>query len=189
MESSKRNNFSCIAQFIRSRIKEIVDRETYHAIIADEVTDKYTNKEVVLVCLRYVNYLNEKPKVEETFFNLFHIHGRTTGNNIAQNIIDFLTPNGIDIHGCRAQAYDGASAMSSNVRGGSAIIKEHEAKAEYTHCKNHVINLAVAYTCQHRIFQNMMDTFSSTSDFYHNSPKKDAILRVVRDLPLQKPEH
>ena len=164
---------SCIAQFIRNRIKEIIARENYYAFIADGVTDRYANKEVLLVCLRYVNYLNGKPKIEEAFFDSVHIQGLTTGHNIAKHIIDVLSTNGIDIHGCRAQAYDGASAMSSNVRGASAVIKEHETKAEYTHCRNHVINLAVAYACKNRIFQNMMDTITSTSDFYRNSPKRN----------------
>ena len=164
---------SCIAQFIRNRIKEIIARENYYAFIADGVTDRYANKEVLLVCLRYVNYLNGKPKIEEAFFDSVHIQGLTTGHNIAKHIIDVLSTNGIDIHGCRAQAYDGASAMSSNVRGASAVIKEHKAKAEYTHCRNHVINLAVAYACKNRIFQNMMDTITSTSDFYRNSPKRN----------------
>ena len=62
---------SCIAQFIRNRIKEIIARENYYAFIADGVTDRYANKEVLLVCLRYVNYLNGKPKIEEAFFIQF----------------------------------------------------------------------------------------------------------------------
>ena len=89
---------SWIAPFIRSRIKEIIDRETYYAITADKVTDKYANK-VILVCLHYLNYLHEKPKVKKIFFNSVHIHDRTTGNNTAQHIT-VLTANVININGC-----------------------------------------------------------------------------------------
>ena len=39
---------SCSAEFVRDRIKEHISKSTYYAIIADEVTERYSNKEVLL---------------------------------------------------------------------------------------------------------------------------------------------
>ena len=44
----------CLSEFVQSKIKdEIPD---YYAIIADEVTDRFSNKEILLLCLRYVRF-------------------------------------------------------------------------------------------------------------------------------------
>ena len=51
-----------------------------------------------------------------------YISGRPTGENIGQHILYLLDSHGIMIEDCRGQAYDGASAMSSAVKGASAVI-------------------------------------------------------------------
>ena len=50
-------------------------------MIADEVTDRYVNKEILLLCLRYVNLLQDKPTIQETFLDSVHVQGRSTGDN------------------------------------------------------------------------------------------------------------
>ena len=44
---------ACIAKLVRMKIKDIVEKMKYFSIIADEVTDRYSNKEILLLCLRY----------------------------------------------------------------------------------------------------------------------------------------
>ena len=39
----------------------------YYAIIADEVTDRHANVEIILVCLRYLDFINNKFVIKETF--------------------------------------------------------------------------------------------------------------------------
>ena len=92
-----------------------------NAINADEVTDQFSNKEILLLCLRYVTYQNGLPVIHEAFFNSLHINGRPTGPNIGKKILFLLEKNKIDIEKSRAQAYDGASAMSSNSSEGAVI--------------------------------------------------------------------
>ena len=41
---------ACLVEFIRKKIKE--DISEYYAIIAEEVTDRFSNKEILLLCLR-----------------------------------------------------------------------------------------------------------------------------------------
>ena len=50
----------CLSEFVLSKIKdEIPD---YYSIIADEATDRFSNKEILLLCLRYLRFrANEKP--------------------------------------------------------------------------------------------------------------------------------
>jgi hypothetical protein len=84
-----------------------------------------------------------------------HIKWRATGNNLGQHIIDILAAYHIKVENCRAQCYDGASAMSSDVRGACAKIQEQQPKAQYTHCRNHIINLAIVHA---RVIRKMIDT-------------------------------
>ena len=50
----------CFSEFVRSKIKDGIP--DYYAIIADEGTDRFSNKEILLFCLRYVRFcVNEKP--------------------------------------------------------------------------------------------------------------------------------
>ena len=57
----------CLATFVRSNLK--AEMSDYFAVIDDEVTDQFSDSEVILLCLRYVTFHNEKPKICETFFD------------------------------------------------------------------------------------------------------------------------
>ena len=59
-----------------------------------------------------------------------------------------LQRNGIDLSKCRTQAYDGASSMSSKASGAVSVVKKEQPLAEYTHCRNHILNLAISYACK-----------------------------------------
>ena len=89
----KNNNndiIACLAEFIRKRIK--VEMSEYHAIITDEVTDQFSNKEILLLCSRYLTFQNGLPIIHETFgLPIIHgtidslpINGRPTGGIIGE---------------------------------------------------------------------------------------------------------
>ena len=102
------------------RIKE--DILEYYAIIADEVTNGFSNKEILLLRLRYVTFQNGLSTIHETFFDSLHINGRPTRQTIGKSILSLLERNDIDIEKCRAQAYNGASAMNGNSSGAAFVI-------------------------------------------------------------------
>ena len=57
------------------KTKDIVEKTKYFSVIADEVTDRYSNKEILLLCLKYLN-IDHKigvPVIEETFLDSNHI--------------------------------------------------------------------------------------------------------------------
>ena len=43
------------ALLIKRQIKDMIHSEQFYAVIGDEVTERFANKEVLLVCLRYLN--------------------------------------------------------------------------------------------------------------------------------------
>ena len=51
---------SCIAESVRTEIRNILKECKYYSVIADEVTDRFANKEILLLCIRYLNTLKEE---------------------------------------------------------------------------------------------------------------------------------
>ena len=154
-------------------IKKIQDFKHY-TIIADEVTNRYSNKEIFLLFFRYLNCTKERPAIEEVFLASTHISGRPTGENIGQHILDLLDCHGIMIKDCCCQAYDGASAMSSAVKGASEVIKNPEKQplAEFVHSRSHCLNVAIVFACKKDVVNKFMDDLTSLCYFFANLSKR-----------------
>ena len=90
------------------------------------MTDSYANKEILLVCFGYIDLLREKPVIQETFLDSIYVQGRPTGKVIGTHILNILDKHKINLEHCRAQVYDGASAISSRNKGASATLKEQQ---------------------------------------------------------------
>ncbi|XP_065060529.1 uncharacterized protein LOC135687791 [Rhopilema esculentum] len=131
------------ALVIKNQIKDMISIPKFYAVIVDEVTKKFANKEVLLVCICFLNSINGEPKVEETFFQSMHMKGCTSGKNLGQNIVEILRSNDQVMADCRGQAYDGAAAMSSDRCGAQAEVRKEALIAAYTYCRIHVINHAI----------------------------------------------
>ena len=50
-----------IVKVVRRHIQYVLDDFKKFSVIADEVTDRYANKEILHFCVRYINLLQEKP--------------------------------------------------------------------------------------------------------------------------------
>ena len=125
------NEINCMADCVRKEIIKQIQDFKHYTIIADEVTDRYSNKEILLLCIRYLNCTKERLAIEEAFLASTHISGRPTGENIGQHILDLLDSHGIMTEDCRGQAYDGTSAMSSAAKEASVVIKRKQPLAEF----------------------------------------------------------
>ena len=64
----------------------------------------------------------EENNCTRTFLRSNHISGRATGKTVAEHIINILKKHEININNCRRQAYDGASTMSSDIKGAQSYI-------------------------------------------------------------------
>jgi len=153
----------------------------FFTIIADEVTDKHANQEVLVVCLRFLDDVKyQQAEVKEVFFDFVYLE-TTDGESISKGITDSLLKHGIDITKARGQAYDGASAMSSSRVGVQARILEIAPRALYVHCNSHVINLAIASSCQIQAIKNMIDSINETFKFFDFSPKRQRFFESILD--------
>ena len=125
MKSWKIQNeiIACIAEVRTRHIRRTLNNTKYFCLIADEVTDSYANKEILLVRFGYIDLLREKPVIQESFLDLIYVQGRPTGKVIGTHILNILDKHQINLEHCRAQVYDGARAMFSSNKGAPVIIK------------------------------------------------------------------
>lgn len=167
-----------VGMYIRNKLTaQLKDEGAVFTIIADETTD-VSNHEMLALCLRFVSANNQNVEIKEIFFDFVHLN-RTSGNKIAQCIIDSLSRHGIDVNKCRGQGYDGAGAMSSARVGVQARIKEVSPLALYVHCNSHVLNLSIAAACKIPSVRNMIDSLNEVYLFFHNSPKRQTYFELV----------
>ncbi len=61
--------------------------------------------------------------------------------------------------------------MSRDRCGAQAEVRREAQNAAYTHCRSHVINLAIVAAWKNQSTSNMMDLISSVNLFYEFSPK------------------
>ncbi|CAN7982371.1 unnamed protein product, partial [Ixodes pacificus] len=103
-----------IKTHIQASIAEKIAGESrVFSIIADEVTDRHSNQEILCVCLRYLVFENQRVHIKESMIDFVHME-RTTGASLASAIIRSLAACNVDITKARGQSYDGAAAMSSS---------------------------------------------------------------------------
>ena len=168
---------SIIADYIReSTTKSLQLSTSVFSIIADEVTGKYDNKEMLSICVRFI----EGENISEVFLDFVELI-RTTGAHIAEAIMLSLAQNKVDILKCRGQAYDGAAAMSSERVEVQARIKVVCPLALYTHCRSHVLNLSIASACKVPQISSMVDVINETFKFFNNPPKRQRFFEHILD--------
>ena len=106
------------------------------AAIVDGTQD-ISEKEQLSVCIRYVdNYFCPT----EDFVGLYEPPS-TTGQCIAQCILDILLRLQLPIKMLYGQTYDGASNMAGNFKGCQVIIAQKQPLALYVNCGAHAVNL------------------------------------------------
>ena len=62
--------------------------------------------------------------------------------------------------------------MGSEASGPVSVINKEEPLAEYTHCRNHILNLAISYACKNQYIKKIMNNLTSVCNFFQNSEKK-----------------
>ena len=59
----------------------------------------------------------------------------------------------------------GASALSIEASGAVSVIEKEQPLAEYSHCRNHILNLAISYTCKNQSIKKFLDNLTSVCIF------------------------
>ena len=102
------------------------ERKMPFTVIADETTDRYANREILSVCLRFVDLSSpQDPHIKECLLSFIHLD-RANADSISKNILEAISDPSVslDPSQIRGQSYDGASVMSSEVASVQAKIKE-----------------------------------------------------------------
>ena len=70
------------------KVTQLIQKEdAFFSIIGNEVRDKYTNQEILSVCLTFLDLNNDvSPKIKEVFFDYVYLE-KTTGVRIANTIL------------------------------------------------------------------------------------------------------
>ncbi|CAF1368877.1 unnamed protein product, partial [Didymodactylos carnosus] len=137
----------CIHKYILNEILHRVENCLF-SIIVDETT-----AEQLSLSLRY--YDKKKNDIREDFLTPIETVS-CTGETIANIILDYLTMHNLPFDNCVGKAYNGGSNMAGIYRGCQALIKQKCPDAEYYHCSNHCLNLALVDSCSISQIRNVM---------------------------------
>jgi hypothetical protein len=140
-------------------------------VTADEVTDKSTTEQIS-ICVRFVGKDSNGELCLKEYFVCFAEASSTSGEYIAQKIVDKFNEFGLVIDNLMGQGYDGARNMAGKFSGVQTRIKQIVPSAEYVHCYAHCLNLSVVKSCQLPLIRNMMDTVKEISYAFSYSAKR-----------------
>ncbi|XP_028394480.1 52 kDa repressor of the inhibitor of the protein kinase-like [Dendronephthya gigantea] len=144
----------------------------FYSVLTDEAAD-CGNKEQMPIFLRYVDGDKE---INKRFIRFVDCQEGMTGLALANNVEGTLEDVRLPLPNCRGQGYDGASAMSSQVKGVSGRILEKNPKALYVHCSSHRLNLIVAKACSILPVKNMLSQVQKIASFFSSSPIRSQYL-------------
>ena len=167
--------------------KSLRESKLSFTVIADETTDRYANRKILAVCLRFVDLsLPHDPHIKECLLSFLHLD-RANADSISRSILEAISDPlvSLDPHQITGRSYDGASVMSSARAGVQAKIKEASPRALFTHCYSHCLNLAIAASCSVQEVRNLLSIINESHLFLANSPKRQRLfdLMVKEFLP------
>ena len=145
--------------------------------MVDEATD-VSNKEQLTIIIHWVDeYLN----VFEDFLGLYHLM-TTDAPSIVAAIKDVLLRLQVPFSKLRGQCYDGCSTMAGTKAGVAARIQQEEAKAIFTHCYGHALNLSVSDTIKRcKVMKDCLDTCFELIKLIKWSPKRAGMLTRIKE--------
>ena len=126
---------------LRDILSISINKAKYFALMADEVTD-ISNKEQVVICLRYVD---DKFEPQEDFIGFCSVNS-ITADVLVSVFIDAMLRMNLSIQNCRGQCFDGAANMCGSKKGAATQITSVESRAVFIHCYGHALNLAIGDT-------------------------------------------
>ena len=174
-----------IGHYIQDTIVDEVKKNQYFSILADEATD-CSNKEQLPLVIRYVDSKND---IREVFVGFYECKNGTSGQAIADLILEAVAGLGLSMQDCVGQCYDGAGNMAGATKGAAALITKIYPSAVYIHCASHRLNLCVMKSCQLQGVRNMMGTMGEICRYFGFSPKRQGVLETKIDELCPNSKH
>ena len=136
--------------------------------------------EEISICVRFVHTRedNKKIQVREEFFGFVQA-ASTTGQVLAERILETQQGYGPDIDRMRAQGYDVAANMEGVHRGVQAIIRYRVPDAVDVHCKARFLNLAIGHASKEPLVRNMLGTLHQIAFVFYYPAKRLLAFRSV----------
>ena len=86
-----------------------------------------------------------------------------------------------------SQTYDGAANFSGHIKGCAKLFQATVEHAQYFHCSNHDLNLALCHTCNDvPEIRNMLSSMTELKLFFKYSPKRTMLLESMIDEENKK---
>ena len=76
--------------------------------------------------------------------------------------------------------------MYGNSSGAPSVIKKQQPLAEYTHCGNHIVNLAISFACKNQSIKKFMAYLISVCFFFENYPKRQKFFEYFTECYKDK---
>lgn len=131
-----------------------------------------SGKEQESICIRWVD---PQLFVHETFIGLYDCSDGTTGEGLANMLLDVFMRCGLSLSNLRGQAYDGAGNMAGIYNGTQSHILRLQPLAPYVHCASHCLNLVVMSAMNsHPLTRDSVNLIHEIGVFVNNSPKMKA---------------
>ena len=124
--------------------------------------------------LRYVD--DDTEEIREDFIKFIECEDGTTGECIANYLLQSTTEMGIDMQNCRGQGYDAGGNMAGCHVGAAKRISDLHPFAAYFHCACHRLNLCVEQTCRVEQVSSAMEHVKSLTYFFNLVPKRNMCL-------------
>ena len=157
-------------------VNEISSQEigSKYSIQADEVTD-ISNSEQLGLVLQYVK--NGKPI--ERLIEYIECES-ITGVALCEEMKRTLLNLNLRLEDTVSQTYDEAANFSGHVKGCAKLFQETVEHAQYFHCSNHDLNLALCHTCNDvPEICNMLACVTELGLFFKYSPKRKMLLESI----------
>ena len=174
----------CIKEYVQDVIvNEICSQEigAKYSIQADEVTDISNSEQLGLV----LRYLKDGKPIERL---IEYIEcSSITGAALCEDIKATLLKLNLRLEDTVSQTYDGAANFSGHIKGCAKLFQTTVEHAQYFHCSNHDLNLALCHTCNDvPEIRNMLSSMTELGLFFKYSPKRTMLLESIIDEENKK---
>ena len=124
--------------------------------------------------------INGEFEVDEDFLGLYTVPSIDAAT-LFSVIKDTLTRLNLPFCKLRGQCYDGCSTMSGHRSGVAKRVQDEEARAVFTHCYSHSLNLAVSDCVRNSQFmKSALETTHEITKLIKLSPRRDAMFSELK---------